>query len=491
MFVFAFTPTEGIINNLLTNFTEYVFREKEDIGAYLDVLASTPQFLAECMELTKTQEAAGYFMTEAALEETLEQIDSFTGKKEDNQLIIIFDENIDAFAGLSDAEKEQYKQRNRDIVLNQYIPAYQKTGEELAAMKGSCRPTDAGLCSLQGGKEYYAAKARLKTSTDKTVEELLDECKAFVETTLEEYISIYRKNPAVISSDESVDLNTPEETLAYLQAHLQDYPEGPEVSYTAKYLDPSVANAGVVAYYLNPPVDDLKDNVIKINGASVGDSTKLYETLAHEGFPGHLYQITWYLNTKPARARYQLNMLGYTEGWAMYSEMRAYEFSGMSEDYARMCALDTALNYVLDCAVDLSVNGLGWTETEVGQMLDELGLNSSMAGDLVKFVTSDPAVLLPYGIGLLKFETMYADAKTALGDSFSLKEFHRVMLENGARPFDLVRADMNTWLESQGKTAPSPTPAKQTDWMPWMIGGALIAVLIIVFLAQRSFRKSA
>jgi uncharacterized protein (DUF885 family) len=240
MLDFAFTPTEGIINNLLTNFTEYVFREKEDIDDYLAVLASTPTFIDECIELTKTQAAQGYFMTDAALDDTLGQITSFTAKKDDNQLIVIFDESIDAFEGITEEERAAYKQRNKDIVLNQYIPSYTRAGEVLETLRGS-RRTTGGLANMEGGKEYYAAKARMKSSTSASVEELLDLCTDFLYNCLDEYIEIYSKNPEVMTLDEKVDMETPEEILTYLQNHLQDYPEGPEVTFDAKYLDPSTA----------------------------------------------------------------------------------------------------------------------------------------------------------------------------------------------------------------------------------------------------------
>ena len=501
-FDFAFTPTEGIINNLLTNFTEFVFREKEDIDDYLAVLASTPAFIDDCLELTKTQAAKGAFMTDSALDDTLDQIAKFTAKTDDNQLIIIFDENMDAFEGITDEERADYKARNRDIVLNQYIPSYAKAGEVLETLRGS-RGEAIGLAEIPYGADYYAAKARMKSSTDATVEELLDMCTSFLYDTLDEYISIYRSDPSVVNASETVDMETPEEVLTYLQNHLQDYPQGPQVTFDAKYLDPSVANDGIVAYYLNPPLDALKDNVIKINGNAVADINELYETLSHEGFPGHLYQITWYLNTDPSWLRTAINLIGYTEGWAMYSEMRAWEFSGLSANYARMNALDTAMNYVLDCAADLGLNGLGWKEDQLTEYIEDLGFNSAIVPQLIDFVTSDPGVLLPYGIGLLQFETMYKDSVKALGTKFEPIEFNRMLLQYGDRPFGEVRKDMKAWLEAQGSEVPSPTPvpsaspsgepepAHSSSTLIYAIGGALVLLLVVVLLARRSYKKSA
>lgn len=442
-FDFKFHYSSGVLDALTTTFTEFVFYNKEDIDDYLTVLSTVPQYLDDCIEITKKQAEKGYFLTEAQLQDTEDLIDKFVEKTEDNELIVIFDENIDAFEGLSESEKEEYKARNKEIVLNSYIPSFQKVEDELEKLKGS-RNGQYNVCSLEDGSAYYEALAKYKTSLDTDVQTMLELCTEFIDQSIEEMQQAYISNPTAF--DEDIDLSGAEEILSYLENHMDNFPEIEKVNYTASYLDESVANDSIIAYYLTPPIDDTSDNVIKINGNNVSDTEELYTTLAHEGFPGHLYQTNYYLQSDPAPIRTQLTMMGYTEGWGMYASAQALEVSGMSEEGVAINVLNEELNYVLDAAVDLGVNGLGWGTSDIADYLEQLGFDSSQAKDLYDFVTSDPGTLLPYGVGVVMFELLEDKAQETLGSDFDQKEFNKVLLDGGSRPFATVEEDVNAYL---------------------------------------------
>ena len=126
-----FNPYMGNYSNLTTTLTEFIFYTKEDIDDYLILADDYDRYMDDMMAFTKEQAAKGYFMTDEALDETLEAMREFTAKKKDNQLIVIFDENVAAFDGLIDAEIRSYQDKNRDIVLNQIIPVYDRCAQEL------------------------------------------------------------------------------------------------------------------------------------------------------------------------------------------------------------------------------------------------------------------------------------------------------------------------------------------------------------------------
>ena len=491
-FDWYFSPAESILDNLTTNFTEFVFREEQDFEDYLNVLRSVPAYLDEALELTKKQAEAGYFITDAALDDTLDAIEKFCAKTEDNELIVLFEESVDAFHDLGEQRKDELKVENRDIILNEYIPAYEKCAEELEKLRGS-RTTQGGLCELEGGQDYYRALVRAKTSASASVEELVDLCVEFLNQEVEEYIDvIYSKD---YDESEVVSMTDPAEILDYLNSSLENYPEINDVSYTAKYLDPSVANDSILAYYLNPPIDDMEENQIKINGETIGDDpNELFMTLSHEGMPGHLYQTNYYLSTNPNEIRTQLNMIGYSEGWAMYAETEAFEYSGLSETMISCYVIDTSLNYVLDAVVDLGVNGLGWTISDIEDLLDQLGFTTSFASSLYDYVCENPGVILPYGVGLAEFRDIRAEAEFKLGDSFDLKAFNTVLLENGDRTFESVREDVNAWIETSGGS--SSRTNGTSGWLVYvvaaLIGCTAVFALIFALRARRKdpFRES-
>lgn len=495
-FDWAFNSGNSITDIIITNLTEFVFREEQDFEDYLNLIASVPGYMDEVMELTKSQAEEGYFIRDSALDETLDSIDKFTAKKDSNELIVLFDHNTDAFEGLSDEKKEEFKEENRRIILEELIPSFERCADGLEALRGS-RANQGSLYDLEGGLDYYKALVRTKTSSDESIEELIKLADTYLNQNLKKYINLLMYSN--ISEDEEVPFDNETEILDYLAENLQEYPEIPKVSYQAKYLDPSVANDSILAYYLNPPIDDMEENQIKINGTTVGeDLTKLYSTLAHEGMPGHMYQTNYYLDTQPAELRTQLSCIGYSEGWAMYAEINALDYSQMMSEVIKLEKLDTAINYVLDAVADLYVNGLGYTEEKVGDYLENMGLNRELASPLYDFVANNPGMLLPYGIGLMEFQNLRAKAEAALGTDFDTVEFHKVVLDNGDRQFELVKNDVAEWIESKGgnsaiepETEPVPAPAGQISIWVYAAGAGIVIVgLIAAILALRSRRRN-
>ena len=453
MFDFQFLPNRGIQSNLITNFTEFIFYKQEDIDDYLSVLESVPAYIEGALEVTRTQVANGYFMTDAAVDSTLDGIAKFVAKTDNNPLIQIFNQNIDKFEGLTEEQRVAYKEKNRDFILNTYIPEYQKLAQELETFRGT--RTSLSLYDLPDGKEYYAALLRSKSSSSASLQELFELTDEQLKKLIDEARSLYLSAKKSDNLEEALPEKDPTEILKTLQGQLQEFPEGPEVTFTASYLDPSVANDAIVAYYMQPPIDDIVNNVIKINGANVNSTNEMYTTLAHEGFPGHLFQITWYLNTNPNPLRTQLSNIGYTEGWAMYCEDVAWAYCD---------------------------------EKKLGKYYESLGLNAAAASNVIKAVTQEPASIVPYGIGLTYYLHFRDQAKAALGRKFDVVEFNRMLLTHGDRPFDIVQKDLEKYLEASGvsdtttSNKPFINPGKIGLWVSL---AATVLILVVVFIRKK------
>jgi uncharacterized protein (DUF885 family) len=494
---FLFGPS-GLQDNLITNFTEFVFYEKEDFDDYLTVLATVPEYLEEAVELTQEQASKGYFMSDGALEDTKTSISSFISKKEDNQLIETFNEAVEGFSGLSAEEKKSYEDRNRDLVINGVIPAYQKTSEQLEALRGS-RSAKGGVSSFENGKEYYLAKARNASSMSGSVQDMLDACTEYLQNAVEEIIVLMRTNSDdPFFTSQQVSFQGPDQILEHLKDHLDDYPEVADLSYEADYLDPSVTNSTVMAYYVNNPIDDYSRNRIKINQSAMDNANTLYITLAHEGMPGHLYQFNYYHSTNPAPLREIISMTGYSEGWAMYAETHALEYSGLEEAAAKYTALNEGVGYVLDAAVDLMYNGLGYDETRIARYVEDLGLNSQAVGSLISFVADRPTLLLSYGVGLANFANLRRQAESRKGSSFNVKEFNKVLLDNGPRTFEAVQRDVNAWItgkpadevETEPEIGPEEKEDQEVNWVLYGgIGAAIAALGVVSFIFWIRSRK--
>lgn len=457
LFDSLFNPYSGILDNIVTNLTEFTFYTKEDFSDYLEVLNSVSDYFDEAIELTQYQAENGYFLSDSLLDAAEEWISDFVNKKEDSALICVFDEKVDAFSDLTSEEKEKYKKENKEIVLNSVIPAYENASVELEKLRGSAK-YEGSLSNYPNGKEYYQALVNSKTSTNETVEELVSECEDYMSSLINLYIILYSLDGNIDIEYTTADFSTgtAEETLEYLKEHMSEYPTGPDVSYVCSYLDESVANDSVLAYYLVPTIDDYKNNVVRINGELVGeDAEQLYGTLAHEGYPGHLYQTTWYYATNPHPIRTVASMIGYSEGWAMYAECDEFLNATVSYEIGQYAFFDTALGYLINAYADLGVNGLGWDVSALQDKMDAMGLNGeSIAQTLYDYVIEKPGMILPYGIGMMKMQSLRAKTYTALGDKFNETTLDSVLLTYGPRPFETVEKDIDDFIKLKGFEVP-------------------------------------
>lgn len=504
-----FEPSSDVTSNIVTNMTEFVLRSKEDTDDYISVLKSIPDYLEKALTITQEQSDKGIFLTDDMLNEIEEWLDGFTEKTTDNALISVFNGRVKAASFLSDAEKTSYIDQNQQIVLEQIIPAYQNVRDELEKMRGTRKYGDS-VYDLPQGEEYYQAALRSSASTNKTTEEILDICTAYLQESIKKIALL--QSSTTYDSTESVTMKTPEEILSYLEKEVgNEFPSlSSDFTYHAEYLDDSVATDSIVAYYVMCPVDDAAENSIKINKDNIDDANTLYQTLAHEGIAGHMYQRNYYMSTNPNPLRVITGTLGYTEGWAMYAENEMWKYSGLSGDAVNANQLNTGFEYVLEAATDLMVNGLGYSDTKVKNYYTQLGLQTSMVSQVIAYIEKYPNMLVPYGIGLAYFTELREEAEDALGSSFDAKEYNTVLLNNGSRNFNLVAADSHQYILSKNGTVPEDSilseteeeddemidtkPAAETKEQPnWYIfggiGAGLAAVGIIAFIAGRKYRK--
>ena len=448
MFDNYFDPNRGVTSNLITIFSEFEFRNNEDFDDYLILLESVPSYIDSALEFTKYQASEGYFMTDEAVGYLAESIVRFTSKVNDNELIVDFNNEIKKF-DLDENLKNEYIKRNEDLIINKIIPSYLKVQSELEGLKGS-RSHEGGIYHFKNGKDYYNALIKSKASNSKTLEEQLKQIEKGIVNEFSFLASLSQTNPEAFDSDfSSVKFSDAESIVKFnIENMNKHYPKGPDVNYEISYLDPTVADESTLAYYLTPTIDDISRNIIKVNPNSGQEHIKLYTTVSHEGFPGHLYQITYFLSTNPNPIRSVVSHIGYTEGWAMYTETKATYDLDLTDGEAFVYNLDIKLNYYLSAAVDIGVNGLGWTLEDTKEWLSKYNFGE-FATSLYEQALMFPAMLVPYGMGLLQMDNLRNYAESKLSDKFDEIEFNKVLLDNGDRPFELVKEDVNEYIKGK------------------------------------------
>ncbi len=440
-FAFIFSVNSGINANLITIFTEYVLRSEEDIQDLIVYLNETRSYFGECLSMTQKHVDKGIIQSDYAIDAIIDQCNRFLDAKE-NEIIKVVSNRIDAFEPLSYDKKQAYKKQVRDAVNTSVIPAYQDVVKYFTALKGT-QKNNGALCNWADGKKYYEVLLKDNCSADITVKEAKKLLEDAIDDSILEMVKIMQKNPDAY--DElyyTLDINA-NEALIDLQEKIQEnYPEAADVKYVVDYLDPSIAGEYIVAYYLIPPVDNFKENVIRVNPSC----TDLYSTLAHEGYPGHLYQNTYALEHNYHPIANVLNYIGYTEGWAVYVEMDSYNMMDvhLSKDAITLAQMNTYLSHYLVCLADIMVHYEGATKEDVEDYMYQYGMDGAY---IYEVVLQEAGTYLPYGMGYLQMSALQQKAEKALGKKYQAKEFHEVVLNAGDCSYDYLEQQVDEYIK--------------------------------------------
>ncbi len=447
------SPTIGLNCQLPVILAEYSFRTQQDVYDYIDLLKTTDSYFNYLLELEKMKSEKGLFMTDDLALQIIEQCEIFTENPEENYLIEIFNDKIDGMDAFSDTERSQLKEENKKAVLEHVIPAYTLLADGLEDLTGTGK-YEGGLCNYPEGDAYYQYLVRSGTGSNRSIEEIEDLIDDYMKLAYRRMGAILRDNPDILDyiDDASFSVEEPYAILEDLQERIYDeFPKLPETNYTIKYVHPSLEDNLSPAFYMTPAIDDYDDNVIYINNSEEYAGQDLYTTLAHEGFPGHLYQMV-YTNSKGiAPIRSLLSYGGYTEGWATYVELLSYEMGAMDESMGALLSANQLVTLSVYAKCDIGVNYHGWTVADVSDYITSIfgELDDSIMQEIYDAMVSEPANYLKYVLGCMEFMELRKTAENALGDNFDPAAYHDFILTLGPAPFEIIADRLDIWLDKQ------------------------------------------
>lgn len=447
-------PTTGTQAQLPVLLAEYYFNDKSDIDTYIELLPHTYDYFKEIAEFERKKSAAGLFMSDEVADSIIEQCNAFIADKENNYLIEIFNDRVANFDGLTKAEVKTYQAANKDAILNYVIPAYELLISTLTELKGT-GTNKGGLCNYEKGKEYYEYLIAVNTGSSKSVEELKKMLDNTITRNMLKLSNLMGEDSNLYDKVMSIKypLTNPSKIIAYLKTAIEDdFPPCPNVDCSIKYVPKSLQDHLSPAMYLIPTIDNYKDNIIYINNNPDYDLSTIFTTIAHEGYPGHLYQSVYFRNQDPAPLRCLLDFGGYVEGWATYVEYYSYRLAGFNEKTADFLEANMTANMALYCRLDMGIHYDGWSISDTAAYLKGYGITDS---DTVKLLYNtmieEPALYPQYGIGYLEIVNLKDTAQKTLGEHFVLKDFNKFLLDIGPAQFDIISNRLDVWLEDQKK----------------------------------------
>ena len=436
------SSTSGTQSLLPVMMSEYTFYNQADIDDYLLLLKDFPDYFNNMLDYEQEKADAGLFMSDESVDEVIASCEAFIEDPDHNMLIDIFPDKLTTVSGLSDTLQNDYIAKNNQAVKDYVIPAYQTLIDGLTDLKGS-GTNENGLYYFEHGREYYDYLIKSQTGSDKSSDELIE----WLDDTLQNKMiqmalllntddSLYDK----LAEDIDISVNDPREILSTLQSALKtDFPDAVTDQYTLKYVPESLEESMNPAFYMIPPVDVKNSHVIYLNNSQMTDNLSLFTTLAHEGYPGHLYQQSAFSATDPDPLRQVLNYLGYAEGWATYVENMSYAWTDLDDNLVKCLQLNQDVTLALYGRIDLGIHAEGWTEEDVAEFLSDYGLDDDeTVHSVFRAIVSDPASYLPYCIGYMEFKDLQDETADAMGDDFNLNDFHQCILNIGPCSFDIL-----------------------------------------------------
>lgn len=443
------TPSCGVTSQLPVLLAEYTFRNTRDIKDYLGLLSQMDTYFLGILDYEQKKADAGLFMSDEACLKVIEGCEVFTEHPDDNFLIDTFSNRLNAMDGLTDTQKNAYLKQHSKVLSDHVIPAYSQMIKGLTMLLGRGH-NNWGLCNFPKGKAYYEAVVSADTGCDDSVEDLFSQIAKARREDLTFCQNLLENNPKLASQSPKPDAALKEENamLSRLQKEiLTDFPAPPQTDVEICHVDPALSEYLAPAFYITAPIDDISHNRIYINDAKNDTDIYYFTTLAHEGYPGHLYQTICTSSYGAPEVLSLLNYPGYTEGWATYTEMQAFYYAGLDPDLASLLQHNQAATLSLYATADIGIHYFGWEKEKIAAFWSEYGVDdTATVKRITDLILEEPGNYLKYYVGYLKFRQM-REQFALENKSFSVSAFHEAILRTGPSPFSVLEETVRDQLK--------------------------------------------
>jgi uncharacterized protein (DUF885 family) len=341
---------------------------------------------------------------------------------------------------------------------------------------------DVGLWSIAGGDAAYAFLVRKFTTVDDLTPEKVHEIglsevarirarmegvkeRIGFDGTLREFLDYLRTDPKFFY-DEGEELLKGTETLAKGQIDPllpKLFRRLPRTGYGLRAIPAAAAPLQPAGYYMPPAEDGSRGGFYYVNTYAPKSRPKWAMTALslHEAVPGHHFQIALAMEMQnQPNFRRHLGFGAYTEGWALYAEHLGYELGLYADPYNEMGALTFEMWRAIRLVVDTGIHHKRWTRQQAIDYFLENGSQTRLdvETEVDRYITW-PGQALGYKIGEIRIKALRARAERELGARFDLKEFHDVLLRQGALPLDLLETIVGEWIVTAARQPPATSRA--------------------------------
>lgn len=369
---------------------------------------------------------------------------------------------------VTESEAKQLQKRYKQVLSDTVMPAYKKLATYLEeSYLPQTRTESFGIGQLPGGDAWYQHRIEANTSTQLSADRIHKIGKDEVARIHSEMRDIMEEIEFDGNLAQFFDFMTNDPQFIYesREAMIEDYRSlrstvdervsqlfdiFPKADYEVRKVEEFREQSASSGSYQSAPVDGSRPAIFYLNTYDLGSRPNWAKTalFLHEAAPGHHFQISIQqeLEDLPEFRKYGRET-AYTEGWGLYSEALGYDLGLYDDPYQRFGQLAAELWRSIRLVVDTGIHSKGWPRQEV---LDYMYANAPVAearavSEAERFMAL-PGQALAYKVGELKISELRRRAEDKLGDKFDIKEFHRVVLEDGAVPLVILEQKVRRWI---------------------------------------------
>lgn len=444
-----FESMSGLHYQLPTMFADWTLRSEQDVKDLITLVRDVQPYLASAVEYTRAQQEKGLLMID--FESVLDYCAGVLEAGEDSSVLAAMCDSIDAL-NLADAQK--YKDELSAAFSESFLAGYQELYDALTEMQSGFN-NEAGLAAFPNGREYYELLLRSESGMDWTVEEMREWLTEAYDRHVSNMQTISLKNSSAVMQYLYGSMDTGytsyEAMLEDIRAAMTaDFPEIGDLEYEIFNVNEEIASdSGVAAYFNIPALDATTPRQLRVN-PNLGDiqSVDVYTTVAHEGFPGHMYQYAYLYENIGEPIRCLLNSNSYAEGYAIYAGYEAMRYlDGIDEYVLELYQENETAIYCLLVLADIGIHCDGWTLEEMNEFFLDCGFDfGSAAADQYEQLRANPCAFVPYCVGYEQILTLKEQAESELGSAFTEIGFNTMLLDSAGAHYELLEQNVRNYI---------------------------------------------
>lgn len=434
---------------------------ESDIKHYLNRVKAVDEKFGTVIDALEERRKLGIIPPTHILQKTIAFCDAFLSSSlEENVFYTSFEKKLNAIVLLEPTTKQRYLDDCAISVQKSVIRAYKRLSRYLRQLERSSLAI-AGVWHFPNGDGYYRSCLLQQTTLNLNPDSLYAYGKLEM-ARIKGEIEIL-KNLAGNESQENFKIDSigRMETIAYFTSTLSEmktllpsyFNQLPSTELSILPVPEYRSNNSTFAFYISPRGEPLSNGKTYVNTWKADNLTKhLAKTYAyHEGIPGHHLQkgIQVELKSLPTFRRF-LPFAAFTEGWAMYAEQLGHEMTGTNNAWDKIGLLQSDLFRTARMMTDIGIHHKKWLrEQAVDFMVENARLSTAEAEDEVDRYVVWPGQGCAYKVGQLKFLELRQLAQNELGSAFDIKEFHDILIGQGAVPLEVLEKRVVGWIKEK------------------------------------------